>query len=145
MLELLEPSPLLLPVVALVLWTLVVQTWMVITRLPAMAEANIDPQSTPRTSDLAAMLPDKVMWKADNYNHLMEQPTIFYALVLALAIGGFDEGVNLWMAWFYVGSRVAHSLVHATINKVTVRFSLFSLGTLAILVMSVNGAMQLLG
>lgn len=140
--EILKPDPMILPVIALVLWTLVMQAWMVIVRLPAMSAAGLDPQSAERTAELAGKLPKQVQWKADNYNHLMEQPTIFYALVLALALAGLGEGLNLVCAWVYVGARVAHSIVHATINVVLYRFSLFALGTLALLVMAINGAIQ---
>lgn len=140
--DLLKPNPMILPVVTLVLWTLIMQAWMVVVRLPAMSTAGLDPQAAERTAELAGKLPKQVQWKADNYNHLMEQPTIFYALVLALAMAGLGEGLSLVCAWIYVGSRVAHSIVHATINVVLYRFSLFALGTLALLVMAVNGAIH---
>lgn len=142
--DLLKPAPIILPVIALVLWTLVMQAWMVITRLPAMNAAGLDPQAAERTSDLAARLPGEVQWKADNYNHLMEQPTIFYALALALALAGLGTGLNLILAWIYVGARVVHSIVHATINIVLYRFSVFAIGTLALLVMGINGVIQLI-
>lgn len=142
--DLLKPAPIILPVIVLVLWTLVMQAWMVITRLPAMNTAGLDPQAAERTSELAAKLPREVQWKADNYNHLMEQPTIFYALALALALAGLGTGLNLVLAWIYVAARVVHSIVHATINIVLYRFSLFAIGTLAVLVMAINGAIQLI-
>ncbi|MBD3649236.1 MAG: MAPEG family protein [Pseudomonadales bacterium] len=140
--EILKPDPMILPIITLVLWTLVMQAWMVIVRLPAMSAAGLDPQAAERTAELAGRLPKQVQWKADNYNHLMEQPTIFYALALALALAGLGDGVNLVCAWTYVGARVAHSIVHATINIVLYRFSLFAVGTLALLVMAINGAIQ---
>jgi len=139
-----SPEPILLPVIALVLWTLVMQAWMVLTRLPAMAAAKLDPQAGVRTADLAALLPDHVQWKADNYNHLLEQPTIFYALALALAVGHMGDGLNLIIAWLYVASRVVHSLVQATINKVLIRFSVFAFGTLMLVILAVNGLLNLI-
>lgn len=138
-------SPILLPIVALVVWTLIQQAWMVVTRLPAMNAAGLGPQSAERTSELGDKLPKHVQWKADNYNHLMEQPTIFYAVGLALAIAGLGSGLSLWCAWIYTVSRVIHSIVHSTVNIVNYRFLLFATGTLALLVMSVNGMIQLMG
>lgn len=140
--DIMTPDPIILPVLALVIWTLVMQGWMLLARLPAMNSAGLEPQAAERTAELAGKLPKEVQWKADNYNHLMEQPTIFYALALALAVAGFGEGLNLIMAWTYVGARVAHSIVHATINIVLYRFALFALGTVALLVMAINGAIQ---
>jgi hypothetical protein len=69
------------PILALVLWTLVIWIWMYATRIPAIQKANIDPQEAARTRTLN--LPPEIMWVSDNYNHLMEQPTIFYATVIA--------------------------------------------------------------
>lgn len=142
--DILNPAPIIMPIIALVLWTLVMQAWMVITRLPAMTAAGLEPQAAERTRDLADKLPRKVQWKADNYNHLMEQPTIFYALALALALAGAGSGLNLVLAWIYVGARIVHSIVHATVNIVLYRFSVFAVGTLALLVMAVNGAIQMM-
>ncbi|MFT5578934.1 MAG: hypothetical protein ACI9WS_001692 [Paraglaciecola psychrophila] len=140
----LTSTPILLPILSLVLWTLIVQVWMIVTRLPAIGAANLGPTAGERTAELAAQLPAQVQWKADNYNHLMEQPTIFYAMALALALAGDGSGLNLTLAWLYVGSRVIHSVVHVTVNKVMVRFMFFAFGSLMLAAMVVNGMMGLL-
>lgn len=127
------------PVVALVLWTLVVFVWMFATRIPAMQKANIDPQSATRTRTLN--LPPEVMWVSDNYNHLMEQPTIFYATVLAAQIAGQADAVNVALAWAYVGLRVVHSLIQCTKNIVMARFAVFTLSTIALAVLAIRVAL----
>jgi hypothetical protein len=88
-----------------------------------------------------AQLPAQVRWKADNYNNLMEQPTLFYAVTLALALLGAGEGLNTGLAWLYVGLRVAHSLIQAIINVVMFRFAIFMAASLVLLVMSVRAAL----
>lgn len=138
-------DPILMPVIALVIWTLVMQIWMLATRLGAMNAKGLDPQAGARAVDLGAKMPDSAQFKADNYNHLLEQPTIFYATALVLALAGAGAGLNLWMAWIYFGSRVLHSLVQATINKVMIRFMLYMVGSIALAVMAVNGAIKLMG
>lgn len=138
-------DPVLMPVIALVVWTLVMQIWMLATRIGAMNAAGLDPQVGARAVNLGAQMPDAAQFKADNYNHLLEQPTIFYAMALVLAVAGLGAGLNLWMAWIYVGSRVLHSLVQATINKVMIRFMLYMVGSIALAVMAVNGALKLMG
>lgn len=145
MIDLLNGSPILLPIIALVVWTLIVQGWMLATRIPAMTSRNIDISEAERTSDLAAKLPKQATWKADNYNHLMEQPTIFYATALVLAMAGSGDGLNLILAWIYVGSRVVHSIVHGTTNNVPIRFGLFGLGSLALAIMAISGGINLIG
>jgi hypothetical protein len=127
------------PVVALVLWTLVVWLWMYATRIPAMQKANIDPQVAVRTRVLA--LPPEIMWVSDNYNHLMEQPTIFYATAFAAQLAGQADGLNLGLAWAYVVLRVVHSLIQCTLNVVMARFAVFSLSTVALAVLAIRVAL----
>ena len=133
-------SPILQPVVVLVLWSLVMWAWLYATRIPAMNKAKIalDPNRT--TADLTAQLPPQVRWKADNYNHLMEQPTIFYATALALAVTGQGEGVNAALAWGYVALRIVHSLVQATTNVIMVRWALFMTASVVLLVLAIRAA-----
>jgi hypothetical protein len=139
-------SPILAPIVALVAWTLVVQIWMYTTRLPAMKRAGIDLKGRVggRGAQLDGVIDDKVQWKAHNYNHLLEQPTIFYAVALSLALMDFGGGINLWLAWAYVILRIAHSLVQATVNVVRYRFLIFSLASLALLGLTVHAGLRII-
>jgi hypothetical protein len=133
-------SPILSPLLALVLWTFVMCGWLYATRIPAINRLKIvyDPHQPPQ--EFHAQLPASVRWKADNYNHLLEQPTIFYAVALTLAFVGAGSGVNAVLAWIYVGLRITHSLVQALINAVMVRFALFIAATIVLLVMTLRAA-----
>ncbi|MEO1921949.1 MAG: MAPEG family protein [Sphingomonadaceae bacterium] len=128
------------PVVALAGWTLVMWLWMYATRLPAMSKAGIAPDDARDTGGLGGRLPPQVQWKAQNYNHLHEAPTVFYAVAIVLAIVGQGDGFNLWLGCAYVVLRVLHSLVQATINKVAVRFGLFTLSTLVLIALTFHAA-----
>ncbi|MFT7688173.1 MAG: hypothetical protein ACI9FB_003533 [Candidatus Azotimanducaceae bacterium] len=140
----LTASPILLPILCLGLWTLVMMTWMVVTRLPAISAAKLGPDAGQRTAELGDQLPKEVQWKADNYNHLMEQPTVFYAVAITLAVAGLGDDINTMLAWTYVGSRVVHSFVHATSNHVLARFSIFGLGSVVLLAMIIRGILTLI-
>lgn len=135
-------SPIFAPAIALVLWSLVMLGWLALTRLPAMARAGVSLTTVvgARGANLEGVVPDKVNWKAHNYTHLMEQPTLFYATVIILGVTGQGDGLNLQLAWGYVVLRIAHSLVQATWNRVAVRFTLFSLSTAALLLLAFNAA-----
>ena len=135
-------SPIFAPAIALVLWSLVMLGWLALTRLPAMARAGVSLTTVvgARGANLEGVVPDKVNWKAHNYTHLMEQPTLFYATVLILGVTGQGDGINLQLAWAYVALRIAHSIVQATWNRVVVRFALFSAATLALLLLALNAA-----
>jgi len=136
-----ESAEMLQPVVALVLWSLAMMTWMYATRLPAMRRAGLldDREMGQRPGSLDGALPAQVQWKAHNYNHLMEQPTLFYAVALTLVFVGFGR-FELVFAWLYVGLRVAHSLVQATSNRVPLRFVLFIAASLALAVLTISAA-----
>jgi hypothetical protein len=131
------------PVVVLAGWTMVMWLWMYATRLPAMSAAKVDPDSLVRGGPKATLdevLPPQVQWKAHNYNHLHEAPTVFYAVALLLALIGAGDGTNALIAWAYVGLRVVHSLVQATVNKVAFRFAIFALSSLCLIALIVQAA-----
>ncbi len=139
-------SPIIAPVVALVAWSLVIWVWMYAKRIPAMQAAKIDVKNLRGGSgaDLKAILPAPVQWSAENYNHLMEQPTIFYAIALSLALLEQGAGLNATIAWVYVALRIAHSLVQVTVNRVIVRFALFTLSTLCLMALTLHAAIALM-
>ena len=131
------------PLVVLTIWTMIIWLWMYATRIPAMnRNPKIDTKHLVGTTgaDLRGQLPDRVNWKADNYNHLHEQPTLFYAIALVLAITGQGDGLNALLGWIYVGLRIAHSLVQVTRNVVLVRFVLFSLSSVVLAALIVHAA-----
>lgn len=130
------------PAVALMAWTMVMWLWMYVTRIPAMNAAKLDPDSLAKdpTKTLDDLLPPSTQWKAHNYNHLHEAPTLFYAVCLVIAVAGAGNGTSATVAWAYVALRVIHSLVQATVNKVTVRFMLFTLSSIALMALIYHGA-----
>ena len=135
-----EPVPMLGPVIALVLWSAVIWAWMYATRIPAIVKARmrLDPMA-PRGEQMN-QLPANVRWKADNYNHLMEQPTIFYAVALSLAVIGEHSMLSLSLAWAYVALRVVHSLVQTIVNVIQIRFALFSMSSLVLFALTFKAA-----
>ena len=139
-------KPILAPVIALVLWTLLMMLWMYATRLPAMRAAGVRFKELVGGvgSDIDKVVPASVQWKAHNYNHLMEQPTLFYAVALMLAMIGLGEGLNATLAWVYVGVRVLHSIIQATVNIVRFRFLAFIAASLVLIVLAVRAGMALL-
>lgn len=121
------------PVIALVAWSQVMWLWMYATRIPAMIAAKMKPDPNAPRGEQMSRLPAYVRWKADNYNHLMEQPTVFYAIVLTLALLGPSGDTALILAWSYVALRVVHSLLQALVNKIELRFFLFVLSNIPLI------------
>lgn len=133
-------AKILAPAAVLVLWSLIMLTWTAATRLPAMKKLGTDLKTAApggRGQNLEGVLPDSVQWKSHNYAHLMEQPTIFYPTVVILAMMGAGA-TDVLLAWAYVGLRIVHSIWQATVNTIPVRFSLFILSTICLLVLAIN-------
>jgi hypothetical protein len=141
-------SEILKPLTILALWSMAMWVWMYLTRIPALLRSpNYDAKTSVGSigADLRAFLPPRVQWKADNYNHLMEQPTVFYAVGLALALMSAGDGFNATLAWIYVAFRIVHSLVQVLINRVVVRFALHLIGTIPLLLLTANAVIAAFG
>ncbi len=139
-------NPILAPAAVLVAWSLFMLLWMAAVRFPALAKVDLKGADTRggRGSDLEGILPREVQWKSHNYTHLMEQPTLFYALVAILALSGASE-LDSWLAWAYVVLRILHSLWQAIVNTIPVRFALFLLSSTVLIVMAVRALLLTLG
>jgi hypothetical protein len=131
-----DATAILQPVFVMALLTLVMFIWMYATRIPAMSRAGIDAQSATKQSLQA--LPPEVVRVADNYNHLFEQPTLFYAVALAIAVFGHVDALHVGCAWAFAILRIAHSLVQASVNIILIRFTIFSLSWVALAIMIVR-------
>ncbi len=125
------------PVVALVIWSLIMLIWLYATRIPAMSKAKVRPGEA--TKAQMETLPSANV--ANNYNHLMEQPTLFYAICFSLQfLGQGDHAINIGLAWLYVAIRVVHSFVQATVNIIMVRFLIFVAGSLVLMALTFHAA-----
>ncbi|WP_037501478.1 MAPEG family protein [Sphingomonas jaspsi] len=129
--------PLVGPVVALLAWSIVMLIWVYTTRIPAMVAAGVDLKNRVGGggSDLDKVLPPKVQWKSHNYNHLMEQPTLFYAACFALMALAAETPAAIYAAWGYVGLRVVHSLIQSISNRIRYRFLVFMLASLCLILL----------
>jgi hypothetical protein len=144
MADMLPARAILQPVMALVLWTLVMWVWLYATRIPAVRRLRVPLTPSQTKEAFNAQLPPDVRWKADNYNHLLEQPTLFYAVALTLAVLGTGDPASVSLAWAYVGLRVVHSLVQATVNVILWRFAVFVLSSLVLAALALRAAAHVL-
>jgi hypothetical protein len=126
------------PVVVMCALSFIMMIWMYATRLPAIAEAakkGVDAQKFSHPSSLAGILPSTVERVSDNYNHLFEQPTVFYAISFVIWGLGHTDITHIYCAWAYVFIRIAHSIFQATLNVVLIRFFIFVLSWIALATM----------
>lgn len=135
-------TEILAPVVALVLWTMVMWCWMYATRVPAILKSGMEMDADIPNGVQMSQLPAVVRWKADNYNHLLQQPILFYVVCFTLALTGAGSGLGLTLAWCYVASRVIHSLHQSLWNKIELRFGIFVASSLILWAMAIHLALQ---
>ncbi|WAT18597.1 MAPEG family protein [Aurantiacibacter sp. MUD11] len=130
---------LLAPAAALAVWSMIMLIWMAALRLPALAKLEMPAEKSRggRGSDLDGVLPGPIQWKAHNYNHLMEQPTVFYAVVIILFLAGGTQ-TDLYLAWAYVGIRVVHSLWQSVVNTIPIRLTLFTISSIVLAALAVR-------
>ncbi|MBE1526004.1 putative MAPEG superfamily protein [Sphingopyxis sp. OAS728] len=142
------PENLLAPGAVLALWTLIMLTWAGVTRFQAFSKVGIDLKAAPpggRGVDLEGVLPPLTNWKSHNYTHLCEQPTLFYAVIIFLHLSGGSTDLTRGLAWAYVVLRIVHSFWQSTVNRVPVRFVIFSVATLCLFALSLLAVIATLG
>ncbi len=142
------PENLLAPGAVLALWTLIVLTWAGVSRFQAFSKVGIDLKAAPpggRGVDLEGVLPPLTNWKSHNYTHLCEQPTLFYAVIVFLHLSGGSTDLTRGLAWAYVVLRIVHSFWQSTVNRVPVRFIIFTVATLCLFALSALAVIATLG
>lgn len=138
-------TSILAPAAVLVVWSLIMLVWMAIVRAPVLAKIKLPPEKSrgARGSDLDGVVPGPAQWPAHNYAHLMEQPTLFYATVMILALAGAGQ-TDVMLAWAYVGLRVVHSIWQAAINTIPVRLLLFLISSIVLMVLAVRALLAVI-
>ncbi len=135
------------PAAVLVVWTLVILLWIIPARFGAIAKIEdksvLPDKQGVRGNDLEGVIPDKANWPAHNHTHLHEQPTLFYAVVMIIALTG-PAAIDVLLAWAYVGVRVVHSLWQILVNSIPVRFGLFLTGSIVLIALAIRAVMATL-
>ncbi|MCC2603578.1 MAPEG family protein [Sphingopyxis yananensis] len=142
------PTSLLAPAAILALWTLIMLIWLGVSRFSAIARSGVDVKNAPpggRGQDLEAILPPQANWKRHNYSHLLEQPVLFYAVILCLHLSGGTSDLTRYLAWAYVALRIIHSLWQATTNRIPVRLMLFTLSTICLFALTILAVVTTMG
>ena len=114
--------------------TLLVWSYMYSLRLPYLRQNRINPQKL-ASPEAVNLFPERVNRPSNNLKNLFELPIIFYTLCLALNQQQMVDGLYSALAWLFVVLRVAHSLIHCTINRVIWRFTAYFLSTIVLIAM----------
>lgn len=133
------------PFFAMALLTLAVWVYMYVRRLHFIASHKINPQDLAVPGALPGLAPPAVATPSDNLKNLFEMPVLFYALILYLFVANQVDAAYVGAAWVFVAFRVLHSAVHSTFNRVTLRFNLYMISTVALWFITLRAALAHFG
>lgn len=72
--------------------------------------------------------PDEVLKLSNNFNNQFQVPMVWYACCGFSVATGLADWVGAGLAWLFLASRVAHSIIHTGGNTVVLRMRVFLLG-----------------
>ncbi len=134
----------LLPMFSMIVLTAGVSALLLGSRLPSIIRHFGHLQGAMHSDELRPRLSPRMRFITDNYNHLFEQPVLFYALVVYLHLSELADDLQVQMAWLYVLARVVHSLIHLTSNNVSARALTFVTATIILIAMILRAGLALL-
>ena len=114
------------PVLVLVALTFAIGFVMARRRFREMRERRIRPQELATAAAMSTTLKDT--GPADNFRNLFELPVLFYAAILVIFLAKFAAPIYIALAWLFVGSRLVHSVIACTTNRVRHRFYAYAVG-----------------
>jgi hypothetical protein len=123
----------LLPLLALVGWTLLVLLLIPFHRFRAAFAGKVTAEDF-RFGE-SERVPPEVSIPNRNYMNLLEAPVLFYAVGLIYAVAQKGDAVAIAFAWAYVALRVVQSVIHLSYNNVFHRLGVFATSNIVLLVL----------
>ena len=121
------------PMLAMLAWSGFVVAALLMTRIPVVMKHWGNLQYAKHSDELRPKMSDKFRYVTDNYNHIFEQPTLFYAVLIYIQLADTANQTNVSLAWAYVSLRVIHSLIQLTSNNVSWRAASFATSSLILI------------
>ena len=90
------------------------------------------------SDEFRPMFPKRLRYITDNYNHIFEQPTLFYATLIYIFLIGHSDTLHINLAWAYVCLRTVHSVIQMTFNSVSWRVAFFFLSGVCLIAMIIR-------
>lgn len=131
------------PVIAMAGLTFAVAFWLIRCRFAAVYKSGLSP--TYYHYNRGGKPPKYMLRASQNFDNLMELPTLFYVLAVMLYVTSHVDLVQIVLAWCFVGFRFAHSYVHVTSNRLMQRMWTFAFSVVMLVTMWVYFAVRFLG
>ena len=132
------------PMFAMIALTAVVCCLLLASRVPSIIRHFGRLQGAMHSDELRPRLGKRMRFITDNYNHLFEQPVLFYALAVYLYLSQSSDELQVQLAWGYVALRTLHSFIQLTSNNVSARAVVFIASMMVLLLMVVRSGLNLI-
>ena len=121
------------PMLAMMAWSGLIVAILLMTRIPVVIAQWGNLQFAKHSDELRPKMSEKFRYITDNYNHIFEQPTLFYAVLIYIQLADTANKTNISLAWAYVFLRVVHSSIQLTSNNVSWRAASFAASSLILM------------
>ncbi len=130
-----QKALMLLPMVILVFITFGMMFWMLKLRYKAVLKDGFDPKyfRLYTNEQSSVPMPEYLVKVTQHYQNLLEMPPLFYLALILLAALNITDTFYVILSWGFLFSRLFHSYIHTTGNRVLKRKNAFIV-SLAILI-----------
>ena len=137
------------PMFGMIAVTAVMVILLYASRIQALSQRAKNPNKVPNevarhSDEIRKYMSPRNRVITENYNHLFEQPTLFYAVVVYIFLMGNTDATHIILAWGYVIFRAIHSVYQLTLNQVPMRATIFGIAGAFLLIMIFREAISLL-
>ena len=136
-------NPVLLPLLCMVFLTFAVWVYLFALRIPEISRRKINPDKLRDRAEAHKLLPDSAA-ASNNLKNLFELPILFYLAAMLAMLLLIQDSLLVLLAWGFVVTRVIHSLIHCTYNRVMHRFFAYFLSCLFLLLIWIRLATYIL-
>lgn len=100
----------------------------------AVKSGNVDMKKTALDNDA---WPDYVLMVSNNIRNQFQVPVLFFVLCFVFYNLNAVSDTVLYLAWAFVVSRIIHAYIHMSTNYVPARFTVFTIGIVIMVLMTV--------
>lgn len=122
---------LLLPFLGMIFLTFGIMIWILKLRYRAVREDGLNPRYFKLYR--GGKLPDYLAKVTQHFENLFEMPLFFYISIVLILVLDIVDSVYILMAWGFFITRLIHTTIHTTYNKVVHRKNAFIISTLILI------------
>jgi len=131
-----QTTALLLPMLGMIFLTFGIMMWMLKLRYRAVLQDGLNPKYFRLYR--GAKLPDYLVKVTQHFDNLLETPILFYTAIILLVALKISNPFYVTLSWLFFLSRLIHSIIHTTNNRVKHRKNIFIFSILVLIILWVK-------